>query len=110
MFWITPKQKEKLLANWGEKANSMACLAEVRVYDPLSSWECYIYALNPDGEDEIACLIKGFFVEVCDWKLSELAERFNAEGEPLEIDHEYRPRMTAEIFKRLNETGIHERS
>jgi len=100
---LNNKQKEKLKASWGEKASSMACMAEVRVYDPLSPWECYIYAMNPDDEDEICCLIKGFFVEVAEWRLNELASCFNAHGEPPKIDYEYRPRRVSELFKILNE-------
>lgn len=96
-------QKEKLKANWGSPASSMACLAEMRVYDPLSSWQCYIYAMNPDDEDQISCLIKGFTTEACEWRLSELQSRFNAEGEPLQVDTEYRPRRVAELFKKLSE-------
>ena len=103
------KQQEKLKANWGEKASSMACMAEVRVYDPLSPWECYIYAMNPDDEDEICCIIKGFFVEVCEWRLSELASHFNAHGEAPEVDKEYRPRRAAELFKKLSEPELYER-
>lgn len=100
---ITPKQKEKLKVSWGEKADSLSCNAEVRVYDPLSSWECYIYAINPLDEDEIACIIKGFFVEVCDWRLSEIATHFNSAGEQPIIDYEYRPRLASEVFKILNQ-------
>ena len=81
----------------------MACLAEVRVYDPMSSWECYIYALNPEDEDEICCIIKGFFVEVTTWKLSELFQRFNVEGECPVVDYEYRPRRACDLFKILSE-------
>jgi hypothetical protein len=80
----------------------MACMAEVRVYDPLSSWECYIYALNPQDEDEICCIIKGFFVEVTTWKLSEIQQRFNSEGEHVVVDNEFRPRRAAELFKILS--------
>lgn len=100
---LSHSQKEKLKASWGDKASSMACMAEVRVYDPLSTWECYVYAMNPENEDEIACIINGFFVEVCNWSLSELTSRFNSDGEPLQIDYEYRPRRACELFKILNE-------
>lgn len=98
---ISNTQKEKLKACWGEKADSMTCLAEVRVFDPLSNWECYIYAMNPDNDDEICCIINGFCVEVCDWSLEELCNRFNSEGERVQIDYEYRPRRALEIFKKL---------
>ncbi len=100
---LTTKQLEKLKASWGEKASSMACMCEVRIYDPLSPWSCYIYAVNPDDEDEISCIITGFEVETCTWRLSELTSRFNAEGEPPQVDYEYRPRRAAELFKILSE-------
>ncbi len=94
----------KLKNNWGDKANSMDCMVEVRVYDPLSSWECYIFAMNPDNEDEISCIIKGFFVEIVEaWSVKEIMSRFNSEGESLQIDYEYRPRKAAELFKTLCE-------
>lgn len=100
---LNTKQKDKLKANWGDKASAMACMAEVRVYDPLSPWECYIYALNPEDEDEICCIINGFSLEICEWRLSEIATRFNAEGEAVQMDNEYRPRRAAELFKILNQ-------
>lgn len=100
---ITPAQREKLLANWGEKAEAMACKAEVKLHDRLSEYECYIYALNPDDEDEILCIINGIDLEVTSWRISDLATRFNADGEGLSQDREYKPRMAAQLFKTLNE-------
>ena len=102
---IKQKQMEKLKASWGVIAESMDCKAEVRVYDPLSLWECYIYSMNPDNEDEIMCLISGgknLEPIITQWKLSELSYLYNADGEGVEIDEEYRPRHIAEILKRLN--------
>ncbi len=95
--------KEKLKANWGYKADSMACKAEIRIYDPSSNWCCYVYAMNPQDEDDIACIIKGFEIEVCDWKMSEIEKMFNVDGERPVIDEEYRPRMACELFKMLSE-------
>lgn len=100
---LNSTHKERLLKNWGQKADSMACNVEVRVYDPLSSWECFIYAMNPEDEDEIACILNGFEVEVCNWRLSEIASHFNAHGEAPEVDNEFRPKRAAELFKQLNE-------
>jgi hypothetical protein len=98
---ITHSQKEKLLANWGEKAEAMACRAEVKLHDPLSGYECYIYAMNPEDEDEVFCIINGIDLEISLWRISDLATRFNSEGEGLCQDKEYRPRMAAELFKTL---------
>lgn len=105
---ISHKQKEKLKHNWGEKAEAMNCQAEVRFYDPLSAWECYVFALNPENEDEIACLVNGFYVEVCDWRLSELAKHYNTEGEHPMFDQEYRPRNVAQLFKKLSEGEVYD--
>jgi hypothetical protein len=96
-------QRQKLLASWGERADSLAATAELRVYDPLSCWECFIYALNPDDQDEIACILHGFTVETCNWRLSELASHFNANGEAPIVDKEYRSREANVILKMLRD-------
>lgn len=103
---LNPHQKQKLMKSWGEKADSMACLAEVRVFDPLSSWECYIYAINPDDEDEISCIINGFELEVSTWSMKSLEASFNEHGEHPIIDKEYRPRQAVDLFKILTERKI----
>ena len=102
---LSHKQKEKLKASWGEKASCMACMAEVRVYDPLSTWECYIYALNSEDEDGIECIIRLSDKQPASletWRLSELFLTYNVAGENVIIDHEYRPRNTEELFRVLN--------
>lgn len=81
----------------------MACRAEVRVYDPLSQWECYIYALNPEDEDEICCILCAFSVEITRWTLSELSNLFNSEGERVQVDQEYRPRYADNLYKILKQ-------
>lgn len=100
---LTCDQKQKLMKNWGERADSLECLAEVRVFDPLSSWECYIYAMNPDDQDEISCILNGFELEVSSWSMKSLQASFNEHGEHPIIDLEYRPRQAFELFKILNE-------
>ena len=102
--------KDKLKASWGEKASAMACMAYVRVFDPYSPWECYIYAMNPEDEDEICCIIKAFSVEVAEWRMSDLMLSYNAHGEPLQLDEEYVPRRAAELFKKLSEPKKYERN
>jgi hypothetical protein len=80
----------------------MACFAEVKFTDELSDWACYILAINPDNEDEIACIVKGFDVELCNWSLKELYNSYNEEGEAPCIDLEYRRVRASELFKRLS--------
>lgn len=103
---LNHNQKQKLIQNWGDKAESMACRAEVRLYDPKSAWECYLYAMNPENDDEVMCITK-YFLNDCALtehnSLKWLEGCFNEYGEPPQIDTEYRPRRAAELFKRLNE-------
>lgn len=94
--------KNKLIKNWGEQADAMNCFTEVKFIDPLSNWACYIYALNPDNQDDIACLIHTDEVDICDWSLKELYSSYNSEGEHPEIDTEFRPVLTSYLFKKLS--------
>jgi len=108
---LNHKQIEKLKANWGEKAEAMSCFAEVRVYDPNSFWECYIYSLNPEDEDEIDCIVKvGKDQPACveRWFLTNIKCLFNSHGEGVKVDLEYRPKRAAELFKKLNESRIYD--
>jgi len=102
---LNNNQIERLTSNWGDKSDSMDCFAEVRVYDPLSSWECYIYALNPEDNDEIECIVKvsrNQKATVERWYLSAIKCLFNQHGERVEIDYEYRPRKADELLRILN--------
>lgn len=108
---INNKHKERLKINWGEKADSMACMAEVRIYDPLSTWQCYIYALNPEDEDEVYCLVKVGDQQkatVERWYLTNIYNLFNYHGEKVKVDQEYRPRRVDHVLKKLNELEIYE--
>ncbi len=100
-LYIPLKVIKKLKTSWGDKADCLETVAELRVFDPLSCWECYIYSMNPEDEDQIQCILHGFTIEVCDWRLSELLSHFNAEGEAPIIDREYRPRKAKTILKLL---------
>lgn len=104
--------KKRLIENWGSKADSMTCRAEVRYYDPLSTWQCYVYAMNPEDENSIQCVVSHRKNErpVCmDWTIKELERAYNEHGEGVEIDHEFRSREIGYILKKLNELGQHER-
>jgi hypothetical protein len=106
---INSTQKQRLLNNWGARAESMACNAEVRVYDPLSSWQCYILALNPEDENTIMCIVstnKWAEPMLTDWTLYDLSQLYNSNGEGPDLDKEYRPRRAAELFKLLNNEVI----
>jgi hypothetical protein len=105
---LSQHQKQKLMSNWGYPADTMTCKAEVRVYDPASRWECYIYALNPHDQQEICCIINGFYVEICRYSIQELYTLYNQHGEPVQVDYEYVPREAAEIYRMLKQRNIDE--
>jgi hypothetical protein len=98
---LASKVVQKLKANW-VKAESLDCMAEARIYNTLPNWECFIYAMNPEGEDEIQYIFNGIDLEVVEaGSLSGLLHIFNREGEYPQIDREYRPRLASEIFNKL---------
>lgn len=102
---INPKESERLQENWGEKADALACNAEVRLYDPMSAWECYIYAQNPENDDEVMCIIstgKNSEISIEEWTLDAIRFLYNGEGVGVDRDDEYRPRLASEVFKQLH--------
>jgi len=105
---LSNNQKEKLKKNWGDLADNLACKAEIRVYDPLSKWECYIYAMNPDDEDEIDCIVTGAIVFAGRWTISELFAIFNADGEFVKIDPDFVPRCAKTIYDKLKQREYNE--
>ena len=108
---LNDTQIEKLKSNWGARAETLACYAEVRLFDPCSSWQCFIIAINPNDEDEINCIISTNLKaspEVILWTLSGVYSLFNSQGEGVEVDQSYRPIRAAELFKKLSELTIYE--
>jgi hypothetical protein len=100
---LTHDQQEKLIANWGEPADSLHCNAIVRFYDPRSEWFCYIYAMDPWDMDTILCLIKGFNFGIEIWKLSHLSKLINDLGDPPRIDEDFRPKKVTTLLKQYKE-------
>lgn len=98
---LSESVKQTLLSNWGSNAEAMNCYAEVKFIDTETDWACYVFGLNPDDMDEIACLIDGYSVEACNWSLKELYQRYNTSGEYPILDPEFRRIRAAELFKRL---------
>lgn len=101
---INAYQKKILKENWGDKADCLSCLAEVRLYDALSFWQCFIYAMNPENENEIMCIVsagKNLQPENTEWTMSEISSLYNSDGEGVEMDFGFRPRRALEILKTL---------
>lgn len=97
-------QKQRLFKNWGPSAEALDCNAEVRVYDPLSKWECYLVAINPENEDEMTCIIKAHNVGIAtDLTFSLLKSMYNSSGEGVIVDQEFRRRRAGNVLKKLME-------
>ena len=97
---------ERLHDAWGEDADCMNCWAEVRYAYSSGEWACYIYALNPRDNDEIACIIDdGSGLDVCDWSMRELLGGHNREGEFPVVDADYRRTYVPDLIKKLKERG-----
>ena len=93
--------KERLMSSWGSMAEAMECHCELKFIDPLTGWSCYIYAINPYNEDEIACIIHDKDVDVCLWSLQSLYNNYNRDGEYPIIDKEYRTQKTCDLYRKL---------
>jgi len=102
---INEATTQKLKDNWGDKAECLACNAEIKLFDPLSCWECYILAINPNDENECKVILVNEAKEVLvlDTLMQDLLGRWNGEGEFMEIDHMFKPRQASSLFKILNE-------
>lgn len=99
---LNKKILDKLQENWGERANSLNCYAEVRFYDPFSSWSCYLFAMDPMEQDDIQCLVsEGEFFCIIHWKLHQLYSAYNCEGNSPFLDDEYRPIHMSTLVKRM---------
>lgn len=94
--------KESLKKNWGEKAEALNCYAEVKLIDPLSSWACYIFAMD-QNEEMIQCLLHSdaMGVEIYSLCISDVYRMYNEDGENPVIDDEYRRVRVTELLKRL---------
>lgn len=94
--------KEVLKKNWGEKANTLNCFAEVKLIDRLSSWCCYIFAMDND-EELIHCLLysHGIGVEIYTQCIQDIYSMYNEHGESPVVDKEYRRTRVTEILRRL---------
>lgn len=94
--------KEKLKQNWGEKAETLNCYAEVKLIDPLSSWACYIFAMHKD-EEIIHCLLysDAIGVEIYTQCMQNIQSMYNEEGEHPIVDEEFRRTRVVDLLKRL---------
>ncbi len=98
---ISAAIKKKLMNNWGDKVEAMDCFAEVKFIDPLTDFSCWVLAMNPEDTDEIIVMTNGYEIAPHSWSFKELLSAYNAEGEGLEVDEEYRPIKAITLYKRL---------
>lgn len=99
---ISEQMKEKLKHNWGEKADALHCFCEVKIQEPAGRWECYIYAINPEDEDQCMGIMKfNTMVSAQEWSIQDLMHTYNYKGEYPIIDKEFRRRKADVLYKKL---------
>jgi hypothetical protein len=100
---LSLKVRESLKKNWGEKADALDCYAEVKFTDPLSSWCCYVFAMD-QNEELLRCLLYSdpMGVEIYTLCMLDIQSMYNEEGEHPVIDQEYRRTRVAELIRRLS--------
>lgn len=101
---LSQKHKDALKKNWGEKADTQNCFAEVKLIDPLSSWKCYIFAMD-QNEEMVQCLLHSdpWGLEISTLCISDIHQMYNEEGENPVIDKEYRRTRVNELVRRLRD-------
>lgn len=97
----------RLMANWGDRADAMACNAEIRLYDSSSDWCAYIFAMNPEDPDQVVCIFNGFDVGVETASMDHLLGLFNPNGDFPLIDRDFRPMDAQILLKKLTERKNH---
>lgn len=99
---IDESHKRILKNNWGERADTLNCYAEVKLIDPLSSWACYIYAMDND-EEFINCVLysRAMGVDITAMAWRDVLIMFNEHGERPIIDREFRKIRVTQLLKDL---------
>jgi hypothetical protein len=99
---LSNKLKQALKKNWGERASTLNCFAEVKLIDPLSSWACYIFAMD-ENEEVIHCLLysDAIGVEIYTQCMHDIQSMYNEYGEHPIVDKEFRRTRVTELLKRL---------
>lgn len=98
---IPETTKQRLRDNWGEKADAMECYCEIKFMSENPRWECYIYALDPDNNDSIACIIPEGSQLLWEWSLKELNQAYDRQGENFWIDEEFRRIKASTLYRKL---------
>lgn len=101
MIQIFQKVK-KLQENWGDRADSLDCKAEIRAYDTGSRWECYIYAIDPENRDTAKVLLNNGEPILTEVNLDELEKTVEAEtGRVPKMDMNFVPTPLKKLLKDL---------
>lgn len=99
---IAQKIMDKLKANWGEKADALDCYVEVKLIDPISSWCCYVFAMD-ENEEMINCILYSDAIgpEIYTQCISDIYSMYNEHGGHPVIDQEFRRMRVVNVLRRL---------
>ena len=99
---LSEQIKDKLKANWGDRAGALDCLAYVKVIgmeDGLN-WACFIYAMDPQDPDQIETITRDYQDrEIMSWNINDLFALYNKQGSYVYVDKDYKPKNVKDILK-----------
>jgi hypothetical protein len=96
----------KLQSQWGESSSAMSAYCLCRVFERNNRHEFFIYAQDPMENDKLLSIERSGMFLVPDSLISkwELEHLYDLEGEPFEIDPDFRPMRADLLYKKLQGT------
>lgn len=84
------------------RGSDMDQMVVAKFFDPCGSWSWYLMNQDPNDPNYLWGIVKGTFVEVGSFSLSELSSHKRALGIGIERDLHFDPKPAKEILDRLN--------
>lgn len=99
---LMTKEIERKARKQFPKGSDMSQLVVAKFFDPCGSWTWYLMNQDPKDPDYLWGIVKGSYVEVGSFSLSELLNHKGRFGIGIERDRWFTPAPAKEILARLN--------
>ena len=98
---LMTKEISKLAIKQYPLGSDMNQMIVGKFFDPTGSWTWYLMNQDPDDNDYLWGIVKGFEVEMGSFSLSELQSVKGAFGLGIERDKYFEPRKAEDVWKDL---------
>ena len=98
---LTEKQEQKLKENWDIR-ETLEYKIPVRIYARNTTFQIYLLAMDPEDTDIVYAIVDGFELEIEIKSLEDILSLHNQNGEYVQVDERYIPRMAKDTWKYLN--------